>query len=60
MQPLQCWVKRANDFRPSAFVLEVQGSIMHMQIHFFEYETSRGLQVFSEKEQVLTQSIPKP
>ena len=47
MPPLQCWAKRENDSRPSPFLLEVKGSIV--QIPFFEYEMSRGLQVFSDR-----------
>ena len=41
MPPLQCLAKRENDSTPTAFLLEVKGSIV--QFHLFEYEMSRGL-----------------
>jgi hypothetical protein len=47
MPPLQCWAKRENDSRPSPFLFQGQG--LHRANPFFEYEMSRGLQVFSDR-----------
>jgi|NorSeaMetagenome_1021524.scaffolds.fasta_scaffold310790_1 hypothetical protein len=45
--PVQCWAKRADDFRRSPFLFQGQG--LHRANPFFEYEMSRGLQVFSDR-----------
>ena len=45
--PVQCRAERADDFRRSPFLLEVQE--VHRANPFFEYEMSRGLQVFIDR-----------
>ena len=51
MPPLQCWAKRENDSTPTAFLLEVKGSIV--QFHLFEYEMSR--EFVRGKSRIMTQ-----